>query len=60
VTWSSLCNAYMCKVVIEVQKKWKEKRNFPSLVLPKSDSFFLKICSSSQVIDLKIKETQSF
>lgn len=51
-SWSSLCSAYVCEVVIKVETKWKEKRNLPSSLLPKSGSFFLRICSSSQVVDL--------
>lgn len=50
----------MCEVVIKVETKWKEKSNLPSFLLPKSGSFSLKICSSSQVVDLKIKETYLF
>lgn len=57
MSWSSLCSACMCKVVIKEETKWKGKRNLPSFLLPKSGRFFLKICSSSQVVDLKIKET---
>lgn len=60
MSWGSLCSVSMCEVLIIGETKWKEKYFSLHLYYKILVDLFLKIYSSSQVVDLKIKEIYLF
>lgn len=60
MSWGSLCSVSTCEVLIIGETKWKEKYFSLDLYYKILVDLFLKIYSSSQVVDLKIKEIYLF